>query len=288
MSPGAYKFYLKAGNKDGIWNAEPLTLTIFIQPPYWQTWWFRTLIIALIAALGAAATRFYIRQKVRATTKKLEQQQALYLERLRISKDVHDDLGSGLSKISLMAAIAEHKAGVNEPLANYMKHISSISKELVDNMRDLVWVLNPENTTLEQLVSRLREYCADYLENIPVRIKLDFPDQVPAMRISREAQRNIFLTVKEAINNCIKHADASEIGISLTLAHGLHIVIADNGRGFNPADLKGSGNGLRNMRQRVESIGGTFTITSSVSESTSIDIRVSLESLCAEKNTTLV
>lgn len=289
LPPGTYHFLLRVSNNDGVWNNDPLQLTITVLPPWWHTWWFTLFLLLVSVLIIYLSVRFYVRQKIKVRTKELEQQQALYLERLRISKDVHDDLGSGLSKISLMAAIAQKKTAGNAPLNNDIQHISTVSKELVDNMRDLIWVLNPENTTLEQLVSRLREYCADYLENIPVSITLSFPASVPDIRISREVQRNIFLTVKEAVNNCIKHADASALSISLTIdATQMSIEITDNGRGFDTIQIKGGGNGLRNMKQRITSIGGSFTITSSLGGHTTILIIISIEQLRTDKNTTLV
>src|SRR5205823_3216446 len=138
------------------------------------------------------------------------------------------------------------------------------SKELIDNMRDLIWVLNPENTTLDNLVARLREYCSDYLDGLEISVTLDFPKDVPTMRISRESQRNIFSTVKESINNCVKHAGATEIYIALKLDNDqFSITVSDNGGGFEMNNLKGSGNGLRNMKQRIETVGGVFSIISS-------------------------
>jgi len=279
LQPGAYTFLLKASNNEGIWNETPLEMKIIVLPPYWQTWWFRLLMVAVCVLLVFLSARIYIKQRVKAKTRELEKQQALYIERLRISKDVHDDIGSGLSKISLMADMAQKKAVGDADVSSDMQHISTVSRELVDNMRDLIWVLNPENTTLEQLVARLREYCADYLENMPLNVTLDFPDAVPAMRISREAQRNIFLTTKEAINNCIKHAAASAIKISLSFdTDKICIIIADNGKGFEMTKIKGSGNGLRNMKQRIEMIGGRFVITS-VANSTTVSITIPLGQL---------
>ena len=281
---------------------------------------------------------------------------AEYNERLRIAKDVHDDLGSGLSKISLMAdraqkraagsiklgsdiqyistvskelsknmndivwvskpedttithlsatlndlgkglsnisstaEIAQQEATANATLGNDIQAIASVSKELIDNMRDLIWVLNPENTTLDNLVARLREYCADYLEGMQVNVVLDFPQEVPTMRISRESQRNIFSTVKEAINNCVKHAAASEIRIRITTADDkMAITVSDNGKGFDVNNLKGSGNGLRNMKQRIEAVGGVFSITPKPDAGTTISIIVPYEKLNLQiRNTTIV
>lgn len=285
LPPGTYTFLLKVSNNEGIWNDDVLKTEIIIMPPYWQTWWFRMLTLIIAVSIVLLSIRLYVRQKVRTKTRELEKQQALYMERLRISKDVHDDLGSGLSKISLMAEIAQKKATGNPNISNDIHLISEVSKELVDNMHDLIWILNPENTTLEQLVARLREYCSDYLENIPLEVSLNFPDDVPAMRIPREAQRNIFLTTKEAINNCIKHAHASTLAIVVAInGAGLDISVTDNGEGFDPAKLKGSGNGLRNMRQRIESIGGNFAITTAPG-ATKVAISVPFDALSTEKIT---
>ncbi len=286
LPPGDYTFLLRVSNNDLTWNETPLKLSITILPPFWQTWWFRALAALLAILASYFIARIYVKQKVKVKTRELEKQQALYLERMRISKDVHDDLGSGLSKISLMAEIAQKRVSGDAAVSNDIRHISAVSKELVENMRDLIWVLNPENTTLDQLVARLREYCADYLENMPVEVNLDFPASVPALPISREAQRNVFLTVKEAINNSIKHAQAWKLDVVLKIsADALNIKVTDNGRGFDAVHLKGSGNGLRNMKQRIELIGGVFGIISSGGTTISISIPLSHLSV---NNTTLV
>ena len=286
LPPGTYYFLLKVSNNEGVWNETPLQMKIVILPPFYQTWWFRMLVIACSISLIFLSARLYVKQKIRSKTRELEKQQALYRERLRISKDVHDDLGSGLSKISLIAGMVQSRTHGDALLDNDIKQISNVSRELVDNMHDLIWVLNPENTTLEQLVSRLREYCADYLENMPIKVTLHFPDAVPTLRILSEGQRNIFLTTKEAINNCIKHAEASEISIVLTVNAGiLKISVTDNGNGFDMAHLKGSGNGLRNMKQRIELIGGSFVITT-LPGGTTITMSIPFENLSVEKNNT--
>lgn len=200
---------------------------------------------------------------------------AEYNERMRIAKDVHDDLGSGLSKISLTASLAEQKSHTNGNMVQDVRQIASMSKDLVDNMRDLIWVLNPENTTLDNLIARLREYCADYIEGTGIEPVLLFPEYVPDIHISRETQRNIFSTVKEAINNVVKHAGAGMINIQLKLHEGsLSITIQDNGKGLDTRLTKGSGNGLRNMKQRIESIGGTYTFESLPGNGTTIQITI--------------
>jgi signal transduction histidine kinase/sugar lactone lactonase YvrE len=285
LAPGNYRFLLKVANNEGKWNEHPLEMQVIIYPPYWQTWWFRALIFLAVVSVVILIVRYYIRQRVLVKTRELEKQHALNMERLRISKDVHDDIGSGLSKISLHSAIASRKILDNQAPGRDIEHISSISKELVDNMRDLIWVLNPENTTLDHLVSRIREYCADYLDGMKVNALFIFPDEVPDMDIAREVQRSIFSTIKEAVNNCVKYSKAEELKIELSVSNSnLAITLTDNGVGFAANEMRSGGNGLRNMKQRMELIGGQCSITSEKCKGTEVAIVIPLESLNARDN----
>lgn len=281
LEPGEYRFLLKVSNNDGVWNPKPLELSIVIMPPYWRTWWFRLIVVLSAGMLLALVLRYYTRQRIQARTQELEKQYALDMERLRISKDVHDDIGSGLSKISLLSEMVSKKMKDDQVAVRDVRNISSISKELVDNMRDLIWVLNPENTTLDSLVARLREYCADYLEGIGVAVELEFPADVPAIGISREVQRNVFSTVKEAVNNSVKHAQARAVKVSVKTENDmLAVKVCDNGVGFDPGGARSGGNGLRNMRNRIESVGGNFDVQSRPGEGTIVSLRITFEKLC--------
>lgn len=196
-------------------------------------------------------------------------------ERSRIAQDMHDDIGSGLSKITLMAASATKRLHEHGLESTEISNIAQVSKDLVENMRDLIWVLNPENATLDNLVARIREYCSDYLEACSVITEMDIQDEIPGLQISQQVQRNIFLTVKEALHNCIKHADCDAIAINLTyINQELTIIIADKGKGFDANQLKFKGNGLRNMQNRIEAIGGKFESHSQINMGTTITIKI--------------
>ncbi|GAA4464803.1 hypothetical protein GCM10023093_15880 [Nemorincola caseinilytica] len=241
-------------------------------------------VIGIMVLLIIVAYLLYNRQQIRqAQLKEQAVRNAEFNERMRIAKDMHDDLGSGLSKISLTAGLAARKVGDTTVLHD-VRQISAISKDLVDNMHDLIWVLNPENTTLDNLVSRMREYCADYLDGMGLEPVLIFPSVCPPTRISHEAQRNLFFTVKEAINNVVKHAGATSIHITVVIdEQALHITIADNGKGIDLGRTKNSGAGLRNMKQRIESIGGTYVLDTQASKGTTISVSVSLDKLHAAR-----
>ncbi|MDP2387522.1 MAG: tetratricopeptide repeat protein [Bacteroidota bacterium] len=207
-------------------------------------------------------------------------------ERTRIAKDIHDELGSGISKIFLIAELSVQIARSNETLTENIKTISKTAKSLADNMKDLVWSLNPENSTLDNLIARINEFSSEFLEEFPIESAFDFPYHVPPLKISKEAQRNIFLTFKEALNNSVKHSFANKINIEITLNSGvLHIKISDNGKGFTSEKIKKTGNGLRNMQQRISNIGGKFEIHSSV-KGTNVQIEYKLNE--NESNTTFM
>jgi signal transduction histidine kinase len=232
----------------------------------------------ILLFLSAIAWFLYNRQRLRQ--RQIQEKAILdaeYKERIRIARDVHDDLGSGLSRISLMAEVAKDKSGGDQDVKNTIGHIAGVSKELVENMRDLVWVLNPANTSPDNLIARMREYISEYLEEANIEVAFDLPATHPDLKLPRDIQRNVFLTVKEAIHNIVKHSHATNIFVDAAYeGTGLSIRIQDDGRGFHQTEILQKGNGLRNMRQRIESIGGQFEIHSDTGGGTSIRMQVNL------------
>lgn len=234
----------------------------------------------LIATFAVGYFLFVKHQQTQKIMRERAVKDAQNKERSRIAQDVHDDIGSGLSKISLMASVASTYMRQNGLESREIIAISQVSKDLVENMRDLIWVLNPENATLDSLVARIREYCLDYLEGSAVTAETDIQDDIPNITISQQVQRNIFLTVKEALNNCIKHADCNFISIKLHYVNQeLQISIADKGKGFDASNLNKKGNGLTNMKRRIDDIGGTFKVTSKQQCGTTIETKIALEKL---------
>lgn len=221
--------------------------------------------------------RYKIIQKQKQENAIIEMEQN---ERGRIAKDIHDELGSGLSKIALIAEFSKQHFNGNKQLNDNISSISKTSKELMDNMRDLVWALNPENTTLDNLVARIYEYSGEYMEDIPIKTEFHFPEDVPSFKISKEAQRAIFLTFKEALNNSVKHSEASMLKIVLRINHQqIDFTISDNGKGFDFMHIKKTGNGLHNMKQRIESIGGIYNIQSEIDLGTTIKLSIPLHKI---------
>jgi signal transduction histidine kinase len=193
---------------------------------------------------------------------------------LRIAKDIHDDLGSGISKIHFLSQEILDKTPAAESKRN-VRSVIEISSSLIENMRDLVWELNTENTTLDNLIARIREYTSDYLENLPLKIVASYPETIPAVALKRMVYRNIFMVVKEALNNIVKHSSAVHVYVDVSITeNNLSIRIKDDGVGFN-RDKHVTGNGLQNMKSRIQSIGGVLIICGETSAA-GIDLGIGL------------
>lgn len=200
-------------------------------------------------------------------------------ERMRIAKDIHDDLGSGLSKINFLSEIIYSKTELLPEIRHSSESVKETAKRMIDNMRDLIWALNPDNTTLPNLIARMREYTTDYLEDFPIEIKYSFPDNIPQISINKESHRELFMIVKETLNNISKHSKATEILFNVVLTDtDFSFSIRDNGTGFNEETIK-RGNGLRNMNSRITVLGGVFEVKSELNKYTLISVSIPLQKI---------
>jgi signal transduction histidine kinase len=191
-------------------------------------------------------------------------------ERERISADMHDELGAGMTAIRLMSEIARNKMKENTPVE--IDRISSSANEVLNKMNAIIWSMNSGNDTLDNLISYIRSYAYDYFENTPVDCRVITPEYIPAKELSGDKRRNVFLCVKETLNNALKHSQAPLITITISTADKLRIVIADNGVGINKEKIRQFGNGLKNIARRMESIGGSFTIEANNGTVTTLEL----------------
>jgi signal transduction histidine kinase len=263
LAHGDYLFEIKAANSDGIWSAPQQLLRITILPPFWLTWWFKILALASLAAIIFFSARYYLKRKLEKQLQIIEKKLAINNERLRISRDMHDELGTGLSKIALLSEVGKKSKAPNEEIIN---EISATSRGLAHKMGEIIWTLNPHNDTLGNLVAYLKEYVYDTTENLPVQINFDLPDDIPDVTLSHLYRQQLLLVTKEALNNALKYAQATQISFGLSVTGSLILfTIEDNGVGFDvtqiPKQKAGKRNGLENMRARIESIGGFYELT---------------------------
>jgi signal transduction histidine kinase/ligand-binding sensor domain-containing protein len=274
LPPGHYVFHARARNHDGTWGDDDASVAFVVLPHFWQTWWFYLLSSLLAVGLVARIVWSVSRRRMRRKLEAAERQQAIERERTRIAKDIHDHLGANLTRISLLSQSAHGDLDHSSPAAVQLDRIYDTSRELTRSMDEIVWAVNPQHDTLDSLASYLGNFAQEYLVSLGIRCRLEVPLQLPHWPISAEMRHNVFLAFKEALHNVVKHAQAREVSVYLNPHEsGFNVTVRDDGKGFDPGavpERPGRGNGLKNMRQRLEKIGGHCEIHSSPGAGTEI------------------
>jgi len=274
LAPGSYTFRAKAADFAGRWGPE-YAMTLNISPPFWRTWWFIILAGVVSSGVFFAVVRYISQRNLREKILVLEKEQAVEKERTRIARDMHDDLGSGLTKIAIMSEVARKQMSEPGNVIRQLENISSSSRELVDNLQDIIWVLNPRNDSLESLCAYIREYALKFFEPSGLHLQFNFPASIPMLKLSEEVRRNLFLVVKETFNNIAKHAGCIKVELTLNvIANEIEICIADDGKGFEIARIPAFHNGIGNMKNRMEQVGGRYDISSVIGRGTSTRLMV--------------
>ncbi len=267
LPSGNYHFRVIACNQSGVWNETGATVNLMVLPFFWQTWWFRIAVLAGFTLSIIAVVRYVSFRRLRGQLREIEQKAALDAERARIARDLHDDLGGSLTQVALMLDMPQEKpSGLDE----HVRQCSAMVRQVVKAVDGIIWAINPRNDTLPYLIDYISEFAVEFLQAAEIRCRVELPDDLPERRVSPEARHNLFLVVKQALNNIACHANATEVWLRVAANEGrIEIEIKDNGRGFVDAPNPRA-NGLRNMRQRMEEIGGTFTVESKLGEGTRI------------------
>ncbi|GGA81560.1 sensor histidine kinase [Puia dinghuensis] len=277
LAPGRYTLRVKAQFLTGDYPDLTAAYPFVILPPWWQTWWFRTAAATALAAILLLLIRFYIRRKLLVQRIALENKQAIEKERTRIATDMHDDLGAGLSRIKFLSETIGIKKQQHLPFEEEISGIRRYSHEMIDKMGEIVWALNERNDSLSDLLSYTRSYAAEYLLQAGIRCQVDIPADSPSCFVSGEFRRNVYLTIKEALHNIVKHAQAEQVSIRMTITHPdrtLIITITDDGIGFDPNTIRPFCNGLSNMQRRIGDLGGSLRILRE--QGTTIELSVPL------------
>jgi len=262
LPPGKYTLNVKvrflAGDYPDAFAAYPFV----IHPPWWQTGWFRLLLVLTLAALAVLGIRVYIRRRLLHQRIELENKQVIEKERTRIATDMHDELGAGLSRIKFLSETIGIKKQQQLPIEEEITGIRRYSHEMIDKMGEIVWALNERNDSLSDLLSYTRSYAAEYLLQAGIRCQVETPADLPTCFVSGEFRRNVYLTIKEALHNIVKHAQAEQVKMAMTVQpdRTLLITIEDDGIGFDRESIRPFANGLNNMQRRIRELGGTLYI----------------------------
>lgn len=266
LPPGHYTFKVMCENADGVESKSITTLKIYIQPPFWRTWWFLSLVVLAIAAL------IYFIHRLRVN-------QLLGMERVRtrIARDLHDDMGSTLSTINILSEMAKMKVEKDSAkTSEYLVKISDNSSRMMEAMDDIVWSINPMNDSMQRITARMREFATGVLEarNIDFTFRVD--EEVQDLKLDMEARRDFFLLFKEAVNNLAKYSQCKHAVIDISIQkERLIMKIMDDGIGFDVLHADG-GNGLFNMKKRAQSLNGSLAIESNPGSGTRVLLDVPL------------
>jgi signal transduction histidine kinase len=264
---------VKGANSDGVWNEAGASIKIIIAPPFWQIRWFRALAIVTISLLAWGVYRYRVNH-------------LLQMERLRtrLSADLHDEIAGNLSSIAMFGQIVQSKAAAannqSSDESQLLERIITLAQESVTSIREIIWAIDPQPETIHDLLLRVRDLAVSACRAQKMVLKFEAPpkEQLPATNLSPEQRKHLWLLLKEAINNAIKHSGGNELAIYASFKTGqLNVSIIDNGTGLNGAgsSTRFSGKGLETMKARAEQLAGSFGMLSDKS-GTAVNVTIKI------------
>jgi len=277
VPPGEYTFRVIACNSDGVWSPAGDLLTVEVSPHFYQTVWFRGG-TGLLAVMGLSLTvAIAMRRRMRRRMEQLERQHELERERARIAQDLHDDLGAGLTEIGLLGGLLQDPSKYPTRKEEALDRIVRRCHDLVMALDEIVWAVNPRNDSVNSLGGYLCRYAQGFLEPTAIRCRLEMQEAEPDHPLNSEQRHNLFLAFKEALTNIVRHSGATEarINISVEGRNRLSIRVEDDGHGL-PATVAAGADGLVNLRQRMDQIGGQCEIVSRPAGGVSVGLSLSL------------
>lgn len=266
---------IRAKKIDSDWS-KPVEIKLRVAPPFYRTWWFiSSAVLAGLIFISLLAGYFY-RKKMRRQLAAIEKIQMLNTERTRISADMHDDLGSDFSRIAVLAELTRFSLADKPESQSLVKNISELVQSSRQKMDEIIWALNPSNDTTGDLIAYCNEYAYNYLSGSDIRVHLNTEQEIPDLLLNARQRRNIFLVIKEILNNVLKHSKAADFYLTFGISDDiLQIIASDNGQGFDQQQTSNR-NGLRNICNRLNEIGGKADIVSSPGNGTSYVIHLKL------------
>lgn len=278
LPAGDYRFEVIASNGSGNWSKDGASINITVKPFFWETWWFKFGIAVLTALIAGGFVFLGLRKKHQIQLQQISAREALEQERSRIARDIHDDLGATLTRITLLSQSPPPTA--DEPTQFAFDKIRSTTRELMSSMDGVVWAINPEHDTFDDLANYLSSFAQEFLSVAGISCRLFFPLELPERRLTAQLRHNLLLAFKEALNNIVKYAEATEVRMSLEPENNSFILkIHDNGIGIDPEAPASThrihaGNGMTNMEARMTEIGGECLFQSSSDQGTTVEFKI--------------
>jgi signal transduction histidine kinase len=268
----------------------PADIKVLARPPWWTLERLLVMMGVLVCVLAAAALWItQLHRQVEQRTRELgaqirqrqnvEHQRAMEQERARIAQDLHDELGSGITEISMLAARARSATAPDEKRNHYLEQAREKAREMVTALDEIVWAMNPKHDSLASLVSYFCLYADRFLGLANIAWRLEGMPVMPDPMVDSRHRHQLFLAFKEALTNVVRHAGASEVRLSIQVEQGqVRLTVADNGRGFSSGVQTEEMDGVANMRARIEKLGGRFEIASEAGQGTTVRFYMPLSS----------
>ena len=273
VPPGDYRFEVIACNSSGVWNLTGSALGLAVLPQFWQTWWFLAMASLLGLAAVAGAVRLLVLRRLHKKLEQMRQRDALQRERARIARDMHDEIGSRLARLSVLGEMAVDDFAGSPEDQSRVREITLGVREAAGELEHIIWAMNPKHDTLVGLAHRICQYAEEYFADTPVQCMFESLPELPAQVMRPDACEAVIQAVKEALANILKHSAATTANIGMQLdGREFQVSIADRGCGFDPARPAAAtgGNGLTNMRERLANIGGECRIESAPGHGTTV------------------
>lgn len=286
IPPGDYTFQVVACNNDGLWNEGGAAVQLVVLPFFWQTWWFKAGTGGLVALALVFGVMKVERWNAQLQLERLEQKHAIEHERNRIAKDIHDDLGANLTRIVFLSQRAEGASHDRDEVEHWLRMIPATARQTIQSLDEIVWAINPKHDSLESLANYVSQFAQEHLTLGGIRCVLEVPTVLPHLELGAEIRHNLVLSVREALQNIVAHARATEASVTLQLdENDLKITVKDDGAGFSTEQQEGTGNGLQNMRRRLEEMRGRFEVRSRPGHGTLIQMTLPRSTLSGRKAT---
>lgn len=264
LAPGKYTFEVTASNRAKLWNPEPASFSFTVNPAWWEWWWLRLFVLGLASAGGAWGVRIWSNRRLHRKMERHRQEQKVERERARIARDLHDGIGSGLTKLGWLAGDLKSESGPLPKLQTQSNEICAGIRELARDLDAAVWAVSPKHDTLTSLLAYLCEFAAEHFNRTPIRCRVSTPDSLPSRPVPPHVRNHLFMATREALNNALKHSNAAMVQLNISYQNEvLQIEVADDGQGFDPEQTKQSSRqGLQNLKDRMHEIQGQAEITS--------------------------
>jgi len=265
LDPGTYVFNVKGSNNDGVFNETPASITIIVLPPWYMTWWFRLLVALSVVASAYSFYRYRI-------NKILEMHEV----RNTIARDLHDEIGSNLSTISIFSEVASANLHADDKVNPMLKKITEYTQLSQEAMSDIVWMINTKNDRFENVIFRMQALATEMIESKNMHLNFIADENLKQTTLEMNRRKNFYLIFKEALNNITKYSNASEVTIALKrIDNNISMSVIDNGKGFDTSSnnpTKKGGNGLINMEKRARALNGTLKLESVAGKGTSVEL----------------